>query len=608
MAKIKKIYKGGVEYEMPKGDKGDTGATGATGPQGLQGPQGDSAVYDPSSPDTPDFVMANTTGQSTTKAMTQKAVTDAVNEVKELIEGDDITPTFNVTNKKYITYKGIIATNNLYSYTSPIQVLAGDVLTYKCSSATTGNARLSLTDAEGTFYTCVDKLAVDTEATYNVLSDGYVALSGHTANGFQVSINRGGVQRQVDAIEMKVDDIAEVAEAITGEDVTPEYTIKSNYYISTAGNDTAHDAYSRTNKIALLKDDILTFTATVSASTVAALAITNEAESSFTPVITGTGNQQRTYKAVADCYVVVSYHIAEGLVLEVRRGGIDILEQRVESIENAITSYDADGMPSHPANPLSHLISCPSRARVFSSYGIIGASWDTGYSDGGTPFYDLGYEWPTLFAKTNGVEVHNYALPGHWLNVWLRDRNDSPVFSGSNLPFDSDTFQPDAFLVCMSSNDVNTNNYSAEIGSASDIDPTTDYTQKSYAANTPFVEVLAEIIQRCKAKSPDCWVFLTTIHKYTPSQSAWVTRRNEMCQAMRDVAPLFDRCDVIDIFQYGMNWDTPVNRKKYCSSDSAGSHPSRLGHIFLANQYNTYIDWWVANNAESLRTIQKRLQ
>lgn len=89
MAKIKKIYKGGVEYEMPKGDKGDTGATGATGPQGPQGPQGDSAVYDPSSPDTPDFEMANTTGQSTTKAMTQKAVTDELN-VRPTI--DDTTP------------------------------------------------------------------------------------------------------------------------------------------------------------------------------------------------------------------------------------------------------------------------------------------------------------------------------------------------------------------------------------------------------------------------------------------------------------------------------------------------------------------------------------
>lgn len=48
------------------------------GHTGRKGVQGDSAVYDPSSPDAPDFVMANTTGQSTTKAMTQKAVTEAL--------------------------------------------------------------------------------------------------------------------------------------------------------------------------------------------------------------------------------------------------------------------------------------------------------------------------------------------------------------------------------------------------------------------------------------------------------------------------------------------------------------------------------------------------
>lgn len=50
---------------------------------GTKGGQGDSAVYDPSSPDAPDFVMANTTGQSTTKAMTQKAVTDEIQALRQ---------------------------------------------------------------------------------------------------------------------------------------------------------------------------------------------------------------------------------------------------------------------------------------------------------------------------------------------------------------------------------------------------------------------------------------------------------------------------------------------------------------------------------------------
>lgn len=51
---------------------------------GRTGKQGDSAVYNPDDPDTPDFEMANTTGQSTTKAMTQKAVTDAVSNYADI--------------------------------------------------------------------------------------------------------------------------------------------------------------------------------------------------------------------------------------------------------------------------------------------------------------------------------------------------------------------------------------------------------------------------------------------------------------------------------------------------------------------------------------------
>lgn len=54
----------------------------------LKGEQGDSAVYDPSSPDAPDFVMANTTGDSTTKAMTQKAVTDELEKIDVWEETD----------------------------------------------------------------------------------------------------------------------------------------------------------------------------------------------------------------------------------------------------------------------------------------------------------------------------------------------------------------------------------------------------------------------------------------------------------------------------------------------------------------------------------------
>ena len=48
----------------------------------LKGEQGDSAVFDPTDPNPPDFEMANSKGQSTTKAMTQKAVTDALQQIE----------------------------------------------------------------------------------------------------------------------------------------------------------------------------------------------------------------------------------------------------------------------------------------------------------------------------------------------------------------------------------------------------------------------------------------------------------------------------------------------------------------------------------------------
>jgi endonuclease/exonuclease/phosphatase family metal-dependent hydrolase len=71
MATIKKIYKNGVEYQMPQGPKGDTGATGP------QGPKGATSVYDQT---TQNFLttLETTTGQSQTKTMTQKAITDAM--------------------------------------------------------------------------------------------------------------------------------------------------------------------------------------------------------------------------------------------------------------------------------------------------------------------------------------------------------------------------------------------------------------------------------------------------------------------------------------------------------------------------------------------------
>ncbi|MBQ6227782.1 MAG: metallophosphoesterase [Prevotella sp.] len=101
-----------LDFVIPKGDTGDTGP---------QGPQGDSAVYNPDDSDTPDFVMANTTGQSTTKAMTQKAVTDELEKiVKEEVavvweKGTAITTTGYSSNTKNMISKEIVVDPSIYA-------------------------------------------------------------------------------------------------------------------------------------------------------------------------------------------------------------------------------------------------------------------------------------------------------------------------------------------------------------------------------------------------------------------------------------------------------------------------------------------------------------
>lgn len=611
---------GGQGPQGIQGEKGDAFTysdftqeqlTELIGPQGPQGPQGDSAVYDPSSPEAPDFVMANTTGQSTTKSMTQKAVTDAVKEAIQPITGE-FEPEFSIIDSGYVTYKGDIASSSGYGRTSKIYVKKGNILIYRVSSNTDNNAKLSLTDANETYYTCIDRSTGNDEETYNVLSDGYVVLSGRISQGFSVKISNNGLLLQMDELAEQVENfeenIADVIDDVQGENFTPEFTEKTGYYINIYGIEYANSNYSRTYPIEVEKGDVLTFTCNSPAEANAVLHSTNSEGTTFTPLMTGTGSQERTYIVQNDGYVVFSYHKNRGLNLSIHRGGLILgvadLNTRIEELEDSVVNYGTDHMPLPSENPLERIITGPSRARVFRSYGVIGASWDTGYSNGERDFYDLGYEWPTIFARVNGVEVHNYAIPGRWFNTWLKDRNMDAIFDGSSLPFDTDAFQPDCFLVCLSVNDINPNNYSAEIGSASDIDPTFDYTQREYASSTPFVEVLAEIIQRCKAKSPGCWVFLVTTHVYEPSSSAFVVRKTAMCQAMSDVSQIFDNVEFMDIDQYGMNWSAAENNAKYKSS----AHPSRLGHIYLADQYNTYLDWWVANHAESLRNIQRRLQ
>ena len=79
------FYNGGTGPQGPQGEQGLQGPQGPQGEQGLQGPQGpqgDQGLQGPQGPQGPAVPLVQTTGQSTTEAMSQKAVSDEFNQLK----------------------------------------------------------------------------------------------------------------------------------------------------------------------------------------------------------------------------------------------------------------------------------------------------------------------------------------------------------------------------------------------------------------------------------------------------------------------------------------------------------------------------------------------
>ena len=88
----------------PKGPKGNTGAVGPTGPQGPKGNTGAVGPTGPQGPKGDHTDVKQTTGQSTTAVMSQKATTDEINAMKsDIAELQNEIPTIVCNPTLYAT-------------------------------------------------------------------------------------------------------------------------------------------------------------------------------------------------------------------------------------------------------------------------------------------------------------------------------------------------------------------------------------------------------------------------------------------------------------------------------------------------------------------------
>ena len=592
----------GFSFSNLKGDKGDKGDTGP------KGPQGDSAVWDET---TGNIVqMAHVLGQDSLKAMSQKGVTDAVAYLCVTDWGASQSADNHIVDMVIDNTGAAADANGDYYRVFYKHVSAGDWVKINgarssASSSPAVDMAVAVFDdipSKGDQGVLLDYMAntASFEKVFQMTQDGYLCVYAYGASA-SISFSFGITNNDVVAgMSERIDGI--LNETTTNTSTPTLTTAYSSYYIvKTTGAKSSNSNYNITNPIDVYVGDVVTARCNGgSGGTNAIIAKYNEG-ANYTPLVISDSSgvvKDWTHVVTENCKLAFSYVKKNGgtIAVTIQRQPVllrDITKAKsdIETLQANVVEYrSSDHMPKPTSNPLARMISGASRARVFKSYGIIGASWETGYTDGvPNDFYDSGRDWPTMFGQVNNVEMHNYSLAGHALANWILHRDDTT--------FDSEdaSIKPECFIINMSSNEMNSNKYTGNPGDPEEIDTEHDYTQDTVTTSTVFTEILANIIQRCRKKSPDCYIYLSTVHKYTPSGGSSVVERMEaLCDAMRGMAALFAHCYVLDIHEYGADWSSNAIASIYRSSTVAGAHPSRLGHVYLCDQFNTYIDWHIA--------------
>lgn len=223
-----------------KGDDGNDGNDGATGPAGPQGPQGDS--FQPIE-DVSGLVLAHTTGQDNTKAMSQKGVTDAVGEFQ-------VQPLTRLKNSATTT-NVIASSSTQHCWWVPVK--NGDIIHVTATNGSDKGFRIgfatvkpaigvALTDNQGVNVAAVVNTTVVSEV------NGYVVLnhgsSDYTNQKLEILRYAKAGELNSKASQNSLDDVMQAASLIMGENaITPTSTLENSLFYSGELVDPANSNY-----------------------------------------------------------------------------------------------------------------------------------------------------------------------------------------------------------------------------------------------------------------------------------------------------------------------------------------------------------------------------
>ena len=235
----------------------------------------------------------------------------------------------DIINNYYIDPQGKIGLSSIGFYTSPIQVRAGDVITYSikgvdCAilSSYANNTYTPIVVAGNTEETFVDR-------EYNVVSDGFIVFSGAKGT-LKVSTSRSRIDHLSDDVDELEDDVEKVRAEVFG-----NVDIINNYYIDPQGKIGLSSIGFYTEPIFLKQGETITY----SIKGVDCAILSTYSLGKYTPVVIAPSDYtetytDKTYIAATDGFIVFSGE--QGSLKLQKTSSIIENAERIEHLEDVV--------------------------------------------------------------------------------------------------------------------------------------------------------------------------------------------------------------------------------------------------------------------------------
>ena len=191
------------------------------------------------------------------------------------------------------------------------------------------------------------------------------------------------------------------------------------------------------------------------------------------------------------------------------------------------------------------------------------------------------YSWGQFLARQAGIEVLNFSRGGMTAKEYCES------FAEENGFWDSEK-RCQAYIIALGVNDIY--NKRCELGCIDDI-CVEDYTK----CKPTFYGCYGQIILRLKEIAPNAKFFLMT----TPKENCHDNNDElKLANAIKEIAKLFDRTYIIDLYEYAVTYDDEFKKKFFMYG-----HMDAVGYMLTAKMVASYIDYIIRHNLDDFKTI-----